>query len=241
MASDWAQNPAAQATCSTDVNLDLIADCVIANETFFAVFNSDGGRLSFLFMKDGKGVHQIIGPAYQFTTALSDRSLWQVEMGAAGDPKQVPGAFADEDAPWQLYTPILAEDGPLTFNLPDGSRSKTYQLSASGLEMDYRGKPAKTWLGLALDPWTRFSPGWGNRYSASEQSGRFTWQLKGGPSVTAQAEGGVILEFNITQKYMFGPEDPNQEFEPGHYVPFPMAWMEILLTDGDKIILKIEK
>jgi hypothetical protein len=50
-AADWAQSPAPQSTCSVDLNSDLLPDCILANEKFFAVFETDGGRLSYLFSR----------------------------------------------------------------------------------------------------------------------------------------------------------------------------------------------
>ena len=96
-AADWAQSPAAQSTCSVDLNADLLPDCVLANEKFFAVFETDGGRLSYLFSHDGKSVHQIVAPGWQFATGLSDRTEWQPESGHAADPSQIPGAFFDSE------------------------------------------------------------------------------------------------------------------------------------------------
>ena len=177
-AADWANAPAPQSTCSVDLNFDLLQDCVLANGRFFAVFQSDGARLSYLFSYDANGIHQIVGPAWEFATGLSDRTLWQTNLGSAADPSQIPGAFFDVDSPWRMYTSLLNADGSVTFSSLDGN-VKTYRLTEDGVLLEYNGKSQKLKAGLALDPWRRFQTGWGKDYSGTSDTDSLQWQLKG--------------------------------------------------------------
>ncbi len=237
-AADWAQSPASQSTCSVDLNADLLPDCVLSNSQFFAVFESDGGRLSYLFSHDGKSVHQLVAPGWQFTTGLSDRTEWQPNLGHAADPSQIPGAFFISESPWRMYTPALNDDGSVTFSSADGQK-KIYRLVEDGIQLDVSGAPLSLSSGLALDPWRRFEPGWGNDYHAQIESDSLTWRLEGGPSVSIQVADESLFAFNDTLEYLGKLEDPNQDFPPGHYLPLPMAVIEFQVTDGRMIQLTV--
>lgn len=238
-AADWANAPASQSTCSVDLNFDLLPDCVLADGQLFAVFQSDGARLSYLFSHDGKNVHQIVAPGWQFTTGLSDRTLWQTQVGSAADPSQIPGAFFDADSPWRLYTPLLNEDGSVTFSSSDG-HVKTYRLVEEGVLLEYNGGPLTIKSGLALNPWRRFEPDWGKDYIATMETNSLKWQLKGGPSALIRVSGGKLSAFNDSAQFLSGPEDPNQDFPPGHYLPFPLAVMDFPMADGAQVLLKVK-
>jgi hypothetical protein len=236
-AADWANSPASQSTCSVDLNFDLLPDCVLANEKLFAVFQSDGGRLSYLFSHDEDGVHQIVAPGWQFTTGLSDRTKWQPNLGSAADPSQIPGAFYDSDSPRRAYTPALNADGSATISSPDG-KVKTYRLSDDGVLLEYHGAPLTMKAGLALDPWRRFEQGWGNKYHASKNAGILNWQLNAGPLVQLDVSNSSLDAFNDTLKYLNKLEDPNQDFPLGHFLPFPIAVTNLPVADGNIIQLK---
>jgi hypothetical protein len=238
-AADWAQAPAAQSTCTVDLNADRLPDCVLANNQFFAVFENDGGRLSYLFSHDGKEVHQLVAPGWQFTTGLSDRTEWQPEFGHAADPSQIPGAFFDSESPWHNYTPTLNNDGSATFASVDG-QTKTYRLVEDGVQLEVNGAPLALKSGLALDSWSRFEPGWGNDYHAQIESDSMAWRLDGGPSVSLQVSDGNLFAFNDTLEYLSKLENPNQDFPPGHYLPLPMAVVEFQIVDDVMIQLKIK-
>jgi hypothetical protein len=238
-AADWAQAPAAQSTCSVDLNADLLPDCVLANNQYFAVFEGDGGRLSYLFSHDGRTVHQLVSPGWQFTTGLSDRTEWQPEFGHAADPSQIPGAFFDAESPFRSYTPLLNNDGSVTFSSSDG-QTKTYRLVEDGVQFEASGSPLRLRSGLALDPWRRFEPGWGNDYHAQTESDSLTWRLDGGPSVSIQVPGGRLFAFNDSLDYLGQLEDPNQDFPPGHYLPLPMAVVDLQMSDESPLQLLIK-
>jgi hypothetical protein len=238
-AADWAKSPAFQSTCSVDLNFDLLPDCVLADDQYFAVFETDGGRLSFLFMHDGRNVHQIVAPGWQFATGLSDRTEWQPNLGHAVDPSQIPGAFYDPDSPWRMYTPLLGEGGYVIFTSSEGM-TKTYILMEDGIQLEYQGTPLAMKAGLSLDPWRRFEPGWGKKYHAKVESNTLSWRLDGGPSVQINIPNGNMYAFNDTLQYLGELEDPNQAFPPGHYIPFPMAVLEFQVEDGYQILFQIK-
>jgi len=55
-----------------------------------------------------------------------------------------------------------------------------------------------------------------------------------------QAEGPItIRSFNEALNLLATPEDPDYEYPPGHYVPFPMAIVEVEIKDS--YFLRLER
>lgn len=230
-AVDWGQSPRSLSMCE-----QVQGYCFLGSERFFAILRSDGARLVYLFMKDKTGIHQIVGPTYQFETGLSDRSIWALDQGQGADPGALGGAFVDADAPWAVYTASVAVDGSILFTRDDNSRLKTFLLTENGLRAGYAGDtPAATKIGLVLDPWRRFEPNWGGLYGLSGAGG---WGVQSGPSVSIQAAGDVIRATFLDSREKMGMvEDPNFEYPPGHFLPFPMAVFTV--NPGGDVILVV--
>ena len=100
---------------------------------------------------------------------------------------------------------------------------------------------------LVLDPWVRFKPGWEQRYveSGSQQTGNlhdWTWGLEGGVQARLVTSSGSlsVQPFTITQAVMSTPENPDYQFPPGHYLPFPMALAEVVGEGNFTILLSVK-
>ncbi|GEM_PF-1406470 len=226
-AAQWAENPSKSLECSDEA-------CLWADTRFFAAFKLAGARLEFLFYHDGREVHQIIGPTAQFIAGMSDPSLWDLSLGELADLRQVMGAFADQDGlSLADYEPRSVNNG-IAFVSPDGQRVKIFEFLENGLKATYEGAPTVTSIPLALDPWRRSTPGWVAAYRADGTS----WELDDGPRVRIQAPVPVsIRAFSETLGWLGQPEDPDREFPPGHFVPFPMAIVDIPPMMGGTAIL----
>ncbi len=224
-AARWQQDPAPLADCQS-----LPSACLLASPSFFAVLRSDGARLAYLFMRDSQGVHQITGPTYQFESGLSDRTRWDLTQAQAADPAALGGAFVDSDSPWGPCTPKITGAQSITFTCDAPNRQKTFALQPDGIRVQYSIPAPITHIGLTLDPWRRFEPNWGSLYGWSGAGG---WEVQGGPSVRIQAAGEISrAAFLDSRIYMGAVEDPNAEYPPGHFLPFPMAvWHIASSTD----------
>jgi hypothetical protein len=89
-------------------------------------------------------------------------------------------------------------------------------------------EPLKVQIPLVIDPWVRFTPGWGNRYTEMSTSTGWSWGLIPGPRVTLQTTGNLITQtFTASRSALALPEDPNFDYPAGHYLPFPLALAEI--------------
>jgi hypothetical protein len=241
-ASRWAESPAPMASCGQDLDHDLEDECILANNRLFAVFERAGGRLAYLFSVDDDGPpHQLVGGTEQFVAGLSDRSLWHIEHGPAADPGQIPGAFVDADAPWAPYEVTALGPDSLTLTGARGERVKSFRLLSDAVSAEYQlTGPIGARVALTLDPWMRFRQGWGSGYYARLSDDTLTWSVRGGPAVSLQAPGRTgFAAFDDSIDWLHGPEDPNQEFPPGHYLPFPMAVADYLVEDGARFVLRV--
>ncbi len=232
-ASEWAQAPSALSTCSPfRENNPPQTECVLANDRYYAVFEPEGARLVYLFYLDKAGVHQLVGPTAQFAVGLSDPSEWKPALGEGADPGAIPGAFSDVDATWTSYR-AAAASGSLTFTSPDGSRVKAYVLTEDGLTATiHAAGPGSTRLPLAVDPQAFFfAP---TDYRGTAAPGSWTWGLAGGGlRVRVPSDAALsVASFTDSQPYLAEAEDPDRDYPPGHYLPFPLS-VVTLSADGD--------
>ncbi len=210
-AARWSGNPAPVAECK-----DL---CILASDTFYAVFHPRGGRLVFFFA----GPEQVIGPTAQFFIGLSDRSQWDVSKGEGADPAQIMGAFGDADDAFRPYQPEIT-DNSIRFVSADG-REKTYRLTETGLDAAF-SEPLDTQIPLALSPQTRFTPGWTQKYRLERLPDGIRYQVAGGPMVRIQVTAGQVRavdSFLEAIPFIASPENPNLELSRGFFLPFPLT------------------
>lgn len=195
-------------------------DCILVNKTYLAIFDPQTASLTFFSTRNETGLHQLIGPS------------WQV----APDIDLYPGAFWDD----KEYDVTIMENS-LIFTSTDGTRVKTFTLSETGLEVNYQTQElASTQILLLVNPWTRFTPGWAERYVQESTPNGISWGLENGPMVSVQTEGAITMRaFNESLYLLAGPEDPDFEYPPGHFVPFPMAIVEVEMKDG--YFLRLER
>jgi hypothetical protein len=91
--------------------------------------------------------------------------------------------------------------------------------------VEYRtDHPRSTRIPLILDPWLRYTPGWGERYLGEESPFGWTLQIDPGPSAQVRTNTKMTVNsFMETRKLMASSENPNAEFPPGHFLPFPLV------------------
>ncbi len=199
--------------CQTHSEEITLPDRILANISYLAIFDSKGSELTFLFTRDETGLHQLVGPS------------WQVAPGI----DIYPGAFADDKA----YKPNIIENA-LVFESTDGTQTKTFTLTESGLEVEYQTQePKTTQIPLLVDPETRLTPNWTKKYIQKQTPDGIVWGLENGLMVNIQFDGDITFHaFNESLSLLSSPEDPNFGYPPGHFVPFPMAIVEMEMKDG---------
>jgi hypothetical protein len=238
-AAKWARNPTTHIDCTEDLNGDGQAECILANQKYFAVLEPGGARLTNFFYIDAKGPHQVVGPSSQFAVGLSDPSEWHPERGEAADPSVIPGAFSDDTGTWTTYTSTISADG-IAFADPDGSRVKTYRLTQRGIQVLYQSNtPVKTHIPLALDPAVFYSGP--TDYHAAFAPHSWTWSLSGESVVEVRTDAVLSAEgFISARPFLSLNENPNLEYPKGNFLPFPLSVVTIQ-SDGvinAEIVLK---
>jgi hypothetical protein len=248
-AENWQGAPLS--SCASDLDNDNQPECVLANEQYLAVLDPQGARLTYFFSVGQTGreasrrgnlrsLYQFVGPSWQAAVGLGDPSGWDLSTGEAADPGAYPGAFTDLDDPFVAYQPAIAGDR-LVFTSLDGARIKTFTLTETGIEASYRARePVTTQIPLLVEPGTRFTPDWAGKYIQETTPGGVAWGLGNGPMVRVQAQGQITMRaFNESLSLLAGPEGPDFSYPAGHYVPFPMAVVEVEARAGS--ILRLEE
>jgi hypothetical protein len=236
-AERWSQQPAALADCDQDIDQDSLMECVLASSNIYTVFDPELGILTHAFAIDASGVHQLIAPSSQFTFGTGDPSTWQAALGQAADPQVIPGAFYDGGRPYQADI----SNSQLTLSDPTSGIVKRFSLLADGIRVEYEAPaPLTTHLSLALDPWQRFAPAWGERYHGADIPYGLAWSLSPELAVEITTNARLTLHaFTDTQNLMGLVENPNAELPPGHYLPFPMAVFQIYGSPDFWIVITI--
>jgi len=220
-------------------------ECILANGKYFAVIEANGARLTHLFF----GEHQLVGPTAQFAIGLSDPSEWNKITGDGADPGQIMGAFVDETQPFQEYAASWPAPDTLTLANADGSRVKTFRLTEAGLDVTYQVSglalslskgPMRTQIPLAVDPQLFFfGP---SEYVAAQSASSWTWGTANGIKVQVQTDTALSAEnFTESLPFLSLPEDPNVEYPPGHYLPFPLSLVTISSNGNFRVKIRTVK
>jgi hypothetical protein len=179
----------------------------------------------------------LIAPSSQFTFGTGNPSTWVPKHDLAADPQVIPGAFYDGGGPYQTEL----SGALLTLTNPVSGAAKTFSLRSYGLYIEYTAlQPLKTSLPLALDPWHRFENGWGERYQGGPNAMQWGWNASPDFQVQVSTDGDLVASgFTDTREMMNRVENPNTEFPPGHYLPFPVAGLEITGDPGYSLDIRI--
>jgi hypothetical protein len=179
-------------------------------------------------------VHQVIAPSSQFVVGLSDPSNWDLSAGRKADPAVILGAFADDYGPYQ----IIQDENQLIFQ--NEIVSKKYLLTPGGIRVEYKfEEPTRLQIPLALDPWERLQPGWSDGYLSkfSENGARLNTNSGFQVEIVASSKLSSLF-FTDTFEIMGRQENPNYEFPPGHYLPFPLALLELEPSTGGSVEIR---
>jgi hypothetical protein len=240
-AARWVNSPAPLADCSTDIDWDGEAECVLATDHIFTTYELSGGYLAFAFAISENGPHQIIGPTYQLSVGLSDPSVWNVQDGFFADPEQIPGAFADSPVSWQYYDYRITE-GMLEIYTGNMAIRKSFKLNNSAISILVASPDSsrKLLIPFVLDPWLRFNSNWTSRYIV-EKLDNF-WLLSATDEVSIHFYSSVettITSFLTPRNAMIYPEDPNYDYTLGYFLPFPMTLVEVQVSGTSTIDIQL--
>jgi len=227
-AAKWVERPHEISRCDVDLDYDTKNECILANHNIFLTIEPEGGIIPFIFSRDIHGAHQIIGPTWEFMLGMSDPTLWDLSQGVRSDPGQILGAF-DQTKMINYYFVLESDkvylyDGVMTMR-------KSVEILDNGalISVFNRASPNEiVHIPLVVDPWTRFTPDWGDKYTLLKLPDGINWGILTGVNVDLQSSEPIaFFPFNATHGDMLNAEDPNFDYPPGHYLPYPMAEAEI--------------
>jgi len=235
-AAEWVEKPTYNATCDLDLDYDGKNECILANNSIFAIVEPEGGYIPFVFSLDARGMHQIIGPTWEFIVGISDLSTWQLSLGVRSDSEQILGAFSDSFHDWNNYNFIFMNN-ILNMRSEDLAMRKTVSILPNSLHIEIRvldKSPTDVYIPLVVDPWIRYTtPGWGDFYISKKSPLEFQWGINSGETVVIRSTNQITgFSFNTTHSALSYSEDPNFDYSRGHYLPFPMALTQISTTDN---------
>ena len=226
-AAYWAENPYEIITCERDIDRDGFCECLLLSKNVFAVIETEGGYLSFLFIKKTNQTHQIIGPSSQFITGTTDPAFWDINKGVRADPRVLLGAFEDQGITYK------AEIGENSITLPSNStkNNKSFRLLENGLEVKYSGMKTGdtlTTIPLATDPWIFFNNQGENVITYTKYPDSIEIKMPGGDLLQVSSSAEMEFETSLDKKDFFQrTENPNFDYPPGFYLPYPLSLINI--------------
>ena len=230
-AAHWAADPKSIQTCQSDIDWDGQNECILATEKDFISFEQDGGRLLFFFSLTPAGAVQLVGPQSQLAIGLSDPGEWQLHLGTASDPAEIPGAFADSRSAWPLYrTEISSPANRIIFTSPDDQISKSFYLGDNKLTIEYKAAtPVNTQIPIIFPGRQPTQPEWAKSYSIEPTQTGFLWGDPQALQLQFSNDGAsyTITTFMDSLEWLPEPEDPNRYYSAGHFLPFPLAVINI--------------
>jgi hypothetical protein len=230
-AAAWQADPRPAAGCAASPGSPALPACRLASQDVLAFFDAPSAALTHLFVRTPGGVHQLVGPSSQLVLGQSDPAAWDFSAGPAADPGVIPGALYAPRPAYQPQPPSLPPETALAFSASDGSR-RTYRLLPNGLRLEVHA-PAQAGLSLRIpllfDPWRRFTPDWADGYQLTALPGGWQWSAAGSGRLDITASLPLhAYSFLDSRPLLAGPENPDQELPPGHFLPFPLALVELV-------------
>jgi hypothetical protein len=241
-AARWVNQPEAISSCKSDLDFDGELECVLASNNIFIIIEPKGSYVPFIFSRDEQGAHQIVGPTWEFMLGISDPSTWDLSLGIRSDSAQILGAFVDDFNKWD-NSEIITLNNSITFTNSSMSLYKSFILTENGVLVKFSDKKMPnngTQIPLVLDPWTRYSEDWGDKYKYQATANGIEWKIDSGKVIEVQSNNLLtIIPFNMTHDALARPEDPNFDYGRGHYLPFPIALIEFLPAESYQIDIVI--
>jgi hypothetical protein len=169
---------------------------------------------------------------------LGDASSWNPDLGVRSDSAQLLGAFQDKFDDWNRYNVNITAN-KLELYKDDMAMYKSITLLSNSLRIDILNPDqfhGISIIPLVIDPWFRYTSGWGDFYVKISEPFNIQWGIINGEQVEIRSTSPLsVFSFNDTRAALSYPEDPNYEYSQGHYLPYPMSVAEISTIENYSI------
>lgn len=221
-AVEWSRRPASESRCWQDANG---GSCILSNVKQFIWIDLAEARLSLAVWRAETGPIQYIAPASQFALGLGDPTEWRPERGPAADPNEIPGAFANLPYRFDVYQ-AEAKAGEIALTQPNNDITKIYKLTTDGLAVHYiSAGPIHTQIPLLIHSSRTNLPGTDGGFPL------YLWLADAGridaPQVKIAGARDQINAYFDSRRWIRSPEDPDLDYPAGHYLPFPLAVIDV--------------
>ena len=240
--AEWAEDPTSSNTFEVEKDYDGLLECKLTNDNIFAIVEPEGGYIPVVFARDVLGIHQIIGPTWEFIVGLSDASSWNPYLGVRGDSAQYLGAFQDQFDRWKIYD-VNGSGNEISMFSKDMTMRKSIIISPNSIHVDILNLlqlQITSSIPLVIDPWVRYTYGWGDLFYKTTSASTVQWGIISGEVVEIYSTQPInVFSFNDNHDLMSFPENPNYDYSRGYYPPYPMSVAEITASGDYSIDITI--
>lgn len=156
-------------------------------------------------------------------------------FGESSDPTVIQGALAEASIPLQPFKVTFNKDA-LVLTHPSG-KQKTIGLSESGIEITVEGtQPFQETIPFVLSLDNLSPTQWASTLTPTCQEHTCSFATSGGSVVMGfNADSMSIRSCLDSAAFITSPEIPDRNYPPGHFLPFPLAVLDLSANDFLKV------
>jgi hypothetical protein len=238
----WAQQPANVSRCDIDLDWDGEAECVLSNSELLAVFEHQGAGMVGLFSRQSSSPIGWIAPSSTLAVGLGDPTSWKIESGPHSDPEAVSSAFTPRLD--QRVFSSLPAPGEIGFTHPDSSSRVQYKLGPDSSIRIHFQSPSSEVVQIPILPTDAVysSPAWITAYSIENTPDSI--KINDKQMVTFLVNNGEFAppeSFINSLPFIRKPEDANQVFSQGHFLPFPITLLQVEIQSDANFDIRISQ
>ena len=239
-ASEWLDSPSAIHECF-DLDWDGIPECILSNEKIFSSYEIEGGRLLYVYIINDCGLIPVISPFSQYIVGLSDPDLWDITKGYLSDPNEISGFLADGLDQLGNYT-VEISDNSIEFQDKSSQIMKLFTLEGDGLSIE-ASYPFQTTAAIPLAADLAASIVSGNELQLFQNkkpgsTGFDKTETESGEvclKIQIPGQDLQITSYKDSSTFFESPENPDQSYPPGHYLPFPFQTIQFIIEKRQTI------
>jgi hypothetical protein len=230
-ANRWAASFNKQIQCNVDIDKDQEKECLISNQSYFMIYEMNGGYIPFIAAKTNKNSFtQITGSSSQLMFGLSPSEEWNVGNGVFSDPAVIPGIIP-ESHPRQYVKDISDDFSQIILSNENNSGDEvSITLKENQFTIKYMMPNTKNTLRVPFLCEYASPPNTSKMLQSSQK--HETLNLTCGENPTQMLITGQQVEsrhFSVLDldRLLLSPENPDYQYPRAHYLPLGLSLTEI--------------